>query len=421
MRLDHASRTLPNGDAVRRACAPKGTPRKEQVNQVEHTESTSPPRPQSERIVGLDGLRGVSILLVLFGHAAATFPPDNRLEGVIPYLNYSSLGVTTFFIISGFLITFLLRKEWEKSGTIRLRAFYARRVLRIFPAFYTFIITVTLLRAFGYIYTTYADISMAGLFLTNYKRLFTLPTNDHSWFVGHCWSLSLEEQFYLLWPATILVLGIRRAPHVAVLIVLTAPIIRVATYFTWPDARGLLGMMLHTGADPIMIGCSVALLQGRPRFDAILNRFSSWCWPLFAGLFLFVLIPWVTMQFHEHYYYLYMLTVGTTLRALAVVFIMLWVIQHPTSLLGRVLSFSILRYIGILSYSLYLWQQLFLTTKNSSWSGAFPVNLVACFVAAGLSYWLIESPFLRLRDRFRAAPRSPIDTSGNNSLVKAET
>jgi peptidoglycan/LPS O-acetylase OafA/YrhL len=368
------------------------------------------------RIAGLDGLRAISIVLVLIGHGSATIPSSYQFERYAPYLGNASLGVLTFFVISGYLITYLLRKEWEKTHTIRLQTFYLRRALRIFPAFYTYLLAIMLLRAGGWIDTTYGDIMAAGTYLTNYKARFSVPTNDDYWFVGHFWTLSLEEQFYLFWPATIFFLGLVRAPRAALLIVVATPIIRVASYFIWPSVRGQLGMMLHSAADPLMVGCLAALWQGHRTFEAVLNRFSSWIWPLLAAFFLLGVSPWLQVQFQGRY----SMTIGWSLSAFAVVFILLWVVRNPESLLGRVLTTPVLRYIGILSYSLYLWQQLFLTTRNTGVFGQFPLNFVACFVAAQLSYVVVERPFLRLRDRFRRGRPSLANSNSDAAPLLAD-
>src|SRR6516165_5021621 len=116
----------------------------------------------SERIAGLDGLRAVSILLVLIGHGAATIPVAGR-SWAANLAPYASLGVITFFVISGYLITHLLRKECEQRGAIHLGAFYIRRVLRIFPALYAYILILTLLRAVGWIGTTTGDLVVAAV------------------------------------------------------------------------------------------------------------------------------------------------------------------------------------------------------------------------------------------------------------------
>ena len=370
--------------------------------------SVSPSQPTATRISGLDGLRAVSILLVLIGHGWSTIPYSQDLGGLAPYFRNSGLGVTTFFVISGYLITYLLRREWEKTGSLSLKSFYMRRVLRIFPALYTYLLTLTIIRVLGWIDTTYGDLAIAGTFLTNYKHLLPIATNFDFWFVVHFWTLSLEEQFYLFWPATVLGCSLLRAPGIALLIVVTAPIVRVTTYHTGVSSPGQLGMMLHSAADPIMFGCLAALWQGKPWFEAIRRRFSSWVWPLLAGLFLVI----VSVKFAVRFPQEYTITVGVTLNSLAITFVMLWIVNHPTSLVGRLLATPVLRHIGMLSYSLYLWQQLFLTPREHSWTNTvwiatFPQNFVACFAAAEISYWLIEQPFLSLRSRFRREEHSP--------------
>lgn len=360
--------------------------------------SAPPPHP-AERIPCLDGLRAVSIVLVLVGHGLPTVPGSDALGRAAPYLGNASLGVLAFFVISGFLITHLLRREWERMGTIRLGHFYRRRAYRILPAFLTYLAVVAVLRTLGWVHTTYADIAVAGAFLTNYKHCFPVPTNDDYWFVGHFWTLSLEEQFYLFWPATILVVGRTRSPWVAAAIIVLTPIVRVATYFVWPAARGQLGMMLHTAADPLMFGALAALLQGRPGFERILARLTSWVWPVLAVLFVFGPSKYLEVSFRGAY----TTTAGLFLNALALTFVMVWLTRNSESIAGRGLSTTVCRRIGMISYSLYLWQQLFLTTRNESPLGAFPLNVIMCFIAAELSYRNVEVPFLRIRDHARAS------------------
>ena len=357
---------------------------------------TLPGRP-TERIVGLDGLRAVSILLVLVGHGWATLPVRDDLALLAPYLGNAALGVSTFFVISGFLITHLLCNEWDVTGTIRLRAFYARRALRILPALYAYLFVIAIIRASGLIETTYGDIAIAGTFLTNYKFIIPVKTNDDYWFVGHFWTLSLEEQFYLFWPATILAIGLYRSHYVAIMIVLSSPLVRIISYFAWPESRGYLSMMLHTAADPIMVGCLAALWQRRNSLDSFRIWFSQIYWPLSALIFLLLVSPWLASRFRG----MYSATVGTSMNSFGIAVIMLWVITHPTSFFVRLLSSTFVRHIGLLSYSLYLWQQLFLTPRNQTWTGIFPINVVMCFALAEASFWTVERPFLRLRDRLR--------------------
>jgi peptidoglycan/LPS O-acetylase OafA/YrhL len=140
---------------------------------------------EPRRIAGLDGLRAVSILLVIVGHGWATVPRGDEFGALAPFVGNASLGVTTFFVISGYLITYLLRKEWQQTGTVRLCEFYARRVRRIFPALYTYLLVLVGLKAAGVIATTGNDLTVAATFLTNYKHVLPVHTNGDYWFVAH--------------------------------------------------------------------------------------------------------------------------------------------------------------------------------------------------------------------------------------------
>ena len=351
------------------------------------------------QIPSLNGLRAISIALVLIGHAAATMPYDSPVVRlVLRFLGNANAGVLTFFVISGYLITTLLRNEMERSGRIDLRGFYLRRVLRIFPAFYAYIAVVAVLIATGILTTPVRDVISAGTFSLNYKHLWVPDTgNPQYWFVGHFWTLALEEQFYLLWPLTLLGAGLFGAKRVAIAIILVSPFIRVATYFLWPEARGQIGLMLHTGADPMMFGSLVALCERNQRFERWIAPFGKAWLAAAAALFLLVVSPMLGGRFGGSY----SLAVGMTLDTCAVVVVLLYVIRHPGGAAGRVLNSRPMVYVGLISYSLYLWQQLFLTTLNTTWSGQWPLNLLACFAVAMLSYHCLEMPFLRLKSRIR--------------------
>jgi peptidoglycan/LPS O-acetylase OafA/YrhL len=164
---------------------------------------------QSERskpvnhLPSLDGLRAISISLVLIGHLDGT-----RNVGHLPVIyifgNLAHFGVTVFFVISGFLITSLLIKEDEQTGTVSLKGFYLRRSLRIFPAAFVDIALVTLLTAASAISVSRTDLVCAATYTVNYLV-------HSSWYIGHLWSLSVEEQFYLYWAFAFATLSPRRA------------------------------------------------------------------------------------------------------------------------------------------------------------------------------------------------------------------
>ena len=151
----------------------------------------------NKRIVSLDGLRAFSILLVCVGHIAGTVGAPDIL---LPFHNLGNFGVKIFFVISGFLITYLLLCEHEKTGHINLKQFYIRRTCRLFPAFYVFILCMALAHYIGWIELWPGDLIHAATYTMNYHH-------ERSWWLNHAWSLAVEEQFYLLWPFILLCVG----------------------------------------------------------------------------------------------------------------------------------------------------------------------------------------------------------------------
>ena len=157
---------------------------------------------EGRRIRSLDGLRAVSIILVMISH----------LIGVRGFLvpeaagrvfELGELGVRVFFVISGFLITSILLRELAEHNSVDLVRFYFRRTLRIFPPYYLFVLVLAIVQAIGLITLNPGDLSHALSYSSNYHP-------QRSWFVGHTWSLAVEEQFYILWPAILLLLGKRK-------------------------------------------------------------------------------------------------------------------------------------------------------------------------------------------------------------------
>src|ERR1017187_6342941 len=147
----------------------------------------------SKRLPSLDGWRAISIMMVLGAHAEHTNGFPNAFHAIFKWLFDGTLGVLFFFVISGFLITWLLVFENDRSGHINLKHFYARRALRILPVYYAFILTLVCLQLFT-VYTQSVSAWIGNLtFTTNFVTANVWPS-------GHLWSLSVEEQFYLLWP-----------------------------------------------------------------------------------------------------------------------------------------------------------------------------------------------------------------------------
>ena len=219
--------------------------------------------PRAKHLPALDGLRAVAVFVVISYHAGL-------MKG-IP----GDLGVTLFFVLSGFLITWLLLREFAATGSISIRSFYARRALRIFPAYYVFILfSLAVDTALGHRWSR-GLIAVAFTYLVNYYNAF----NGHPiTSIAHAWSLAVEEQFYLLWPLACLSL-LRRSRASAARAVALVIVATVA----W---RSVLYLLLHapasyvynafdTRCDSLAIGCLIALSLESHWFRAMQRRIQA--------------------------------------------------------------------------------------------------------------------------------------------------
>jgi peptidoglycan/LPS O-acetylase OafA/YrhL len=354
-----------------------------------------------QRLPSLDGLRAVSIAFVVIGHLAETRGAPAFLA---PLSHLGNLGVKVFFVISGFLITTLLLKEYQKTQRISLRGFFARRTVRIFPAFFAYVGVIVLLQALGYFTLRDYDLIHAVTYTMNYH-------NDRAWQLNHLWSLAVEEQFYLLWPLLLCVLGVRRALTCAAIAVAFAPVCRVVMWYQLDASPTAMTRQFQAVADALATGCLLAgyynYLGTKRRYTALLA--SRW-FLLVPGLIL--ALGFGTAGHSRGLFY----TVGQSLCNLAIVLCVDRFVRFPGTLTGRLLNTRLLVYVGVLSYSLYLWQQLFLNPMDevSSYT-AFPQNIVFAVLAALGSYYLVERPFLKRRRGARhtePAPRPSKESSG---------
>jgi peptidoglycan/LPS O-acetylase OafA/YrhL len=350
----------------------------------------------SSRIPSLDGLRGIAILLVLIGHLSYGLSEQGIVLPFIYMFRMSTTGVSVFFVLSGFLITKLLIDEKERTGAISFWRFYVRRVFRIFPAYYLFLTIILLIAATGRITVPRSAILPAYSFTWNYA-----PWAGGWWF-GHAWSLSMEEQFYLVWPLVVARCSRRQTLWVALLAIVLAPVSRVATYAILPAFRGQIGEMLHTHGDALMFGAVAALCWDDARFHAAIDRWTARRAHVWAALLL-VADEYLMWRFRGGF----ALPVGMTVETACIAFILVWVVRQPSTTFGRLLNWRPLAFVGTISYSLYLWQQAFLREVDEGWSSRFPQSIVLAALAAFASYRLVERPFLRLRDRVIAKLAAP--------------
>jgi len=343
---------------------------------------------KSSRIPSLDGLRAISIMLVMVSHFAyiKNFPLPKVIDPL--WLDrLGPLGVRVFFVISGFLITSLLLGELETNQSINLGRFYLRRTLRIFPPYYFFVLVMIVLSRLNWVELYNRDIIHAFTYTINYYP-------ERSWVIGHAWSLSVEEQFYLLWPALLILAGKRRGLWIALAFILLAPFIRLGYYYLKPAfVEYELGYRFETTADAIAVGC---LLAGM--YSWLIRQ------PLFHRVVksrLFILVPILVLFASQinpiRIRYLFL---AISIQNIGIAACIVWSIIHSTGRVGKVLNAKPVVYIGVMSYSIYLWQQPFLNPFSSLYINQFPINIILVAGAALVSYYLIERPSLQLRRRW---------------------
>lgn len=339
-------------------------------------------------VPSLNGLRALSIAVVILSHLF------DQAQIPIAYLPVpGQTGVDVFFVISGFLITLLLIREQRQMGAISIRRFYARRALRIFPAYFVYLGVMSALAALGIVALSTKQLLAAATYTAN---LFPGGT----WVVGHCWSLCVEEHFYLIWPMILVLCGRHWASRIATVYVCLTPLLRVILRFALRDTIALWSFTL-TRMDAIAVGCCLAFIATSPRLRARLRLA-----PRQASL---VVLGGTTFLLASHQLTLHALRskaigyyaafAGGTVNAIVIAAIVWGCICNPTGTVGKFLNAKPVVNIGILSYSLYLWQQPFTDPFGTDRFCSFPINVVLLSLCAAGSYYLIERPFLTLKQR----------------------
>jgi peptidoglycan/LPS O-acetylase OafA/YrhL len=358
------------------------------------------PQERLGRRPALDGLRAVAILFVLLHHTADFLAPSLALT-LFPG---GFLGVDLFMVLSGFLITTLLL---ERRGRERrpIGTFYLRRVLRLIPALVVLLLANLLYAAIvgRGVADALRSIGVVMLYVTNWAELAGISISSY---VTHLWSLAIEEQFYLVWPLLLFValrlLGApRRVIWVAVAIALAAAVWR-AILFESGDPWLRIYIRTDTRADSLAIGALLALL-GRDRWSAAGPSVAR----SVLGVAALVALIAAAALIQPYAPFLYL--GGFTLVAIVAAILIACVLdgQGP---LARALSLRPVVWVGVLSYSLYLWHfgifQI-VASDTGSWSAAPRVLLAwgLTFAVAFASYRLVEQPALTLKRRLgRSAP-----------------
>jgi peptidoglycan/LPS O-acetylase OafA/YrhL len=361
----------------------------------------------SRYVPELDGLRGIAIIAVLVHHQLTPFS-----------LSGGFLGVDLFFVLSGFLITSLLLDEFEKTGSISLRNFYIRRVLRLGPALALYLLAclvVSYHRQLTSVTNQIKLIIIALLYSTNWRlALGWDATLDPTAII---WSLSIEEQFYLVWPLLVIgALAFKLKRRVVLTgLVLTILAVMLHRYLLLDQALPLTRLYYGTDtrADALLVGCLLALLP----IKAISVRAKRWL--NLAGVFSAAVLGYLIVVSNFGDWFLY--RGGFTVVAVLAATLIFVAVNSPPRLLSVLLNSNPLRWFGRISYGLYLWHWLVVQNTSLWYLGYWEpwARLAIALGIASASFYLVERPFNRLKSRFGMTPTVP--RSNSRSIPTRET
>lgn len=352
----------------------------------------------ANRNAALDGLRGIAVLVVLLCHIS-----PYRLAG-------GNIGVDLFFVLSGFLITSILLNEYRSTGTINIRLFYLRRALRLFPALFSvvfFVAAYTTIMMPEQIGATLVDIAAVATYVWNWRCVYlhAFDLGGGNGMLSHLWSLSVEEQFYIVWPGLLLVVLSLRAAKPVLLAVLAIGVLgpalaRLAIWKSGPTIA--MYFSSHLRVDGLMWGALLAYL-------IYINAVpTSRNWKSFVNVLAVVSLGLFLVMSKDDY-----LSGGelyqwgfSLIGAMSAVMILSAII-NPESTFTKCLEWRWLQYTGKISYGLYLWHIPILSVHHHLYVVTHAIlGLTATYVIAALSFRYWESPFLRLKSRIGYSSRA---------------
>lgn len=354
-----------------------------------------------DKLPSLDGLRGLAIIFVLISH----FWIDNA---IIEKTQLGKIGVHVFFVISGFLITTLLLKERYFQGKINLYFFYLRRFFRILPLVYLFIIVLIILNKAFMLNISNNSFYVSSFFVKNYP----ITNRGEDWWSSHLWSLSVEEQFYLFFPFFISTLNIKLYKKLVLVLI---PLITLAQFVIQnKEYVGILytnriihilingfSIVFNDGIKIILIGSYLACYY----FEyptANIFKINNLKYTKYFSLVLFIIALLFAIGTYNLFNVVY---VSDVIFSFVIGYIIILNLE-ANNYFAVLLSNKYIVHIGIISFSLYIWQQLF--THKQPWENLFPfsdnkfLNLIALLFISNCSYYLYEKKFLKIRDKFKS-------------------
>ena len=348
------------------------------------------------RILGLDGVRAIAALMVVVTHLhifVAWHDSGSPLYSLVWGVN----GVKIFFVLSGFLITHLLLTEQEKHGRIQLKLFLIRRSLRIFPLFYLFILSLMIAGIFFETKTSGYQLLISSIYGFNF-----IPRADYNITLGHTWSLAVEEHFYLIWPPLVIFI-IQRSNTFTKLLFATTTIyvlLELLNYHLYHntnlDSVYNIGGWTTSAARFILAGC----------WGAVLIHTNTWHNISGTKMLNYTLIIVFLMGYFVDFWYDNNPIIVRNLYTFGVLSGILLIVNNQDWLIVKVFELPPIRYLGQVSYGIYVWQGFYLATGpgreyGQNWPPNPVYGLFLLCITVPISYHFFESKFLKLKDQFR--------------------
>ena len=355
----------------------------------------------------LDGVRAVAVLLVVLSHVGFHLP-------------VGSLGVLIFFVLSGFLITWILLKEESKQGSVSIKMFWMRRSLRIFPAFYVYWLLVVVGLGSLHLGRGLTVQALCSFFYVN--NYFQGIWGDPNTGLSHTWSLAIEEQFYVFWPVLFLLLRNNRSRLKTLLALIGCLwVYREVMVLGFHVGQGYVYEALDMRADHLLIGCLLAVALYEGYFERLWKWLCRSAWLQLAPVAILVMDQMITASGVPRYRD----WGGFILEPVMVFLLLPQLMAFNRGPVTRLLELPAMRYIGRISYSMYLYQQLVIHAVVHRFAGrsffvtagAVVVGLIGVIACASASHYLAERPFLKLKDRL-AGERTPVVRPGLHASME---
>jgi peptidoglycan/LPS O-acetylase OafA/YrhL len=346
----------------------------------------------NKRFDWLDGLRAIAVALVLLGHAKLAFQFElGRAGDIILRVLNAHVGVQIFFVISGFIITLLLLREKETRGTVNLKAFWRRRSFRILPALWVFLLTLACLQIYGLVTITPSTWLASFLFFRNHA--------GEGWFTGHLWSLGVEAQFYLLWPIFVAHFSPARLDLVLWVGIFLAAVSRLFAALLHIPVLSFYSLLGNL--DLLMFGAMAAVyvesrhIRTTAQYCPQLPDKLAMKWVLPGLAIISLMFAFLTSTRWSAWAMVFEPMMMGTLVSLAITR------AYGNRRAWRLLRNAPISLLGLWSYSLYLWQQLFLAPAGAwpenTWMRDNSIGMLFGLAAVSIaSYYLIERTFNRL-------------------------